>query len=292
MEKLKKIKELLDEKQLIGLFLTGSTLYNAKLDDNQETDYIAVVADVPQDFLTGKFVSEQLIEGDVDIKIYSFRQFVQLVLKGNPNILELFVDKSCLLYATDQFKGFYDELIEFVFEMARGKLLKALLGMAFSNLKRVKNSQEKTGKSVFNVLKNIQYINQITTSGKIISVDFSNIKNVKQKEKWTVKEIDDLEKQIEQTKQSCNSAVEKLEYNSDLVDKFNIMSFKFLQTEVVPTFYVQITEFIDSENKREGNVAAFLSKEDALKSSEETKKLLKGKDDISEYQVNVYEFDS
>lgn len=73
---------------------TGSRAYGIA-DESSDYDFIVVRANTPKEILTcTQTTPVHRIIGDIDLTIYPFNNFIKLLSKQNPNLLEIFGLKS------------------------------------------------------------------------------------------------------------------------------------------------------------------------------------------------------
>lgn len=92
-EKAEELMKMLKEQSGIDIQLccaAGSRAYGTA-DETSDYDFTVVRANTPEEILTGKQTkpTHRIID-DIDVKIYPFNNFIELLLKSNPNILEVF----------------------------------------------------------------------------------------------------------------------------------------------------------------------------------------------------------
>lgn len=84
-------KEYPKKKDIVAILLSGSRLRRLNLDENADWDLYVLVNDSKENMLKNTMYSAQLkISDNIDAKVMDFRQLYNILIKSNPNILEVF----------------------------------------------------------------------------------------------------------------------------------------------------------------------------------------------------------
>ena len=121
------------ESRLILKIISGSRAYGTEIEES-DTDYRGIVIPTKSYFL-GLDTFEQYESKDPDVVYYGIKKFLQLALKGNPNILELVFAEGY------EFLNEYgQQLIDMREQFLTRRCATTYTGYAISQMKRLRNS--------------------------------------------------------------------------------------------------------------------------------------------------------
>lgn len=146
-ELFEKLKNNLN-REILAIYLTGSHLNNLNT-WKSDVDFIVVVAPSFEEVVSGNYTGQQL--DLVDAKVYNMFNFINLLRKSNPNMLEIIYKEP--LYSSEGFEVVAKHLYEKRHSVATihvDRLMSSCLGMMKQNYKRLKYENEKNGKALVN----------------------------------------------------------------------------------------------------------------------------------------------
>ncbi len=168
-----------------NLFLAcyaGSLTYGtAELDNLNDIDMYAVVIP-PKDRLLGlhEFDNIEFSVDNIDIKIYSLKRYIELLLKNNPNILQtLWSRDEDYMYRSVAFKRL---ITDYRKDLTTQKLISSLIGYSTQQLKRVTNLSTNDGakrkelitkygydtKMAYHLIRLLRMANEVIETGQLI----------------------------------------------------------------------------------------------------------------------------
>lgn len=111
-EKYSELRKILENTLDIDIHLccaAGSRAYGI-YDKNSDYDFTVVRSNTPAEILTGRQTKPMhRIIGDIDVKIYPFNNFIELLLKSNPNLLEVFgLEPDDFFYISEDIKPIFE----------------------------------------------------------------------------------------------------------------------------------------------------------------------------------------
>lgn len=132
------IKDVEDNGWLLYKVVTGSTAYGTNL-PTSDID-IRGVFKLPTDLLLSGYVVEQVHDETNDTVYYELGRFIELLIKGNPNILEmLFIDEEHIQYIDPKFKDCFYGNTSYI----TGNYVNATFGYCHSQIKKARGVNKK-----------------------------------------------------------------------------------------------------------------------------------------------------
>lgn len=149
------LRENEDIKNLMLLTVAGS--YGAGLNtENSDVDIRGVAYNTKKNLL-GLDDFQQFIDKNTDTEIYSFSKIVTLLLKNNPNILELFGNRNeNYIYLSEHGQLLKDNINLFLSQAA----IKSFSGYAIAQVRRLQNALSRNSFSEMSKMENIKKILQ------------------------------------------------------------------------------------------------------------------------------------
>lgn len=91
-------KEYPKKEDVVAILLSGSRLRSLNLDENADWDLYVLVNDSKENMLKNTTYSAQMkISDNIDAKVMDFRQLYNILIKSNPNIIEVFAFPESLI---------------------------------------------------------------------------------------------------------------------------------------------------------------------------------------------------
>lgn len=179
-ERYNELMQILKEDQNIDIQLccaAGSRAYGTA-DESSDYDFTVVRANTPEEILTDKKTKPtHHIIGDIDIKIYPFNNFIELLLKQNPNLLEIFgLRPDDFFYISDEMKQILINKALFLSKKAASSYKSYAMScyqhamMAYVNEKARTDAahwRKKAAKSMFECLRIYEQGTQLFKTGEI-----------------------------------------------------------------------------------------------------------------------------
>lgn len=149
------LRENEDIKNLMLLTVAGS--YGAGLNtENSDVDIRGVAYNTKKNLL-GLDDFQQFIDKNTDTEVYSFSKIVTLLLKNNPNILELFGNRNeNYIYLSEHGQLLKDNINLFLSQAA----IKSFSGYAIAQIRRLQNALSRNSFSEMSKMENIRKILQ------------------------------------------------------------------------------------------------------------------------------------
>jgi len=243
------LKKEMAERNLILKVRTGSYLYGTNT-PTSDVDYIGVF--IPdKKYVLGLHQVEQVnmstssdkkknTKDDIDYNIYSLPKFIKLLIKNNPNIIELlFAPDDCIVVNTAYWTMLRDKYRLFVSKNA----YKSFTGYAFNQSKKLKNSKDKIVQSGFvekynydvklvsHLIRLLSECLELLTTGKL-SFPLNNSAYLKSIRLGEVSLMDVLEEEDRLT-----ALIEQVKEDTDLRDVPDLEKIESLQMGMLSKFW-------------------------------------------------------
>lgn len=132
------VKELEVSGWIIFKCISGSKAYNLDT-PNSDTDYRGVYVQPTEMILSNRYIP-QISDEKNDIVYYEINRFLELLIKGSPNIIELLnIPTECILIQTDEYKRICDNKEKFLTK----RLRHTFGGYALGQIKKAKSLNKK-----------------------------------------------------------------------------------------------------------------------------------------------------
>jgi len=131
------VEQLKKSGWIIHECIVGSHLYGTNK-EGSDIDIKGVYILPTSMILSGRYI-EQISDAKQDITYYEIGRFIELLVKGNPNIVDI-LGSDKITFTTDKWKEYFPDITPFL----TTKLKHTFLGYSFSQIKKAKGMNKKT----------------------------------------------------------------------------------------------------------------------------------------------------